>query len=106
MHVKLETIMPTKIRVLKDHVAIKEIKEPEKTKSGIYIPDSAKNKPMKGEVVAIGPGVYDKKGNRKAPNFALGDVIVYSRGSGQLLTISDTEEYNVLKPEDILAKLR
>lgn len=93
------------IKVLKNHVAVEEIKEPEKTKSGIYIPGSEKKGSMKGRVVSVGPGVYDKKGNRKAPPFKKGEIVLYSKGTGQQLQIGLDEKLLVLKPEDILAKL-
>lgn len=93
------------LRVLKNHVAIEEIKEPEKTKSGIFIPGSEKKGSMKGTVVSVGPGIYDKKGNRTPPPFKKGDVVLYSKGSGQTMQISLDEKLLVLKPEDILAKL-
>ena len=97
--------MSVKIKVLKNHVAIQEIKEPEKSKGGIYIPTSEKSASMKGSVVAVGPGLYDKKGNRKKPNFTEGDIVIYSKGSGQHLEVDRDTKLLVLKPEDILAKI-
>lgn len=93
------------VRVLKDHIAIREIKEPEKTKSGLYVPTDDK-KSMKGIVVAVGPGIYDRKGNRKKPPFNKGDKVVYSKGTGQHLQLSIDDKLLVLKPEDVLAKLK
>ena len=93
-----------KIRVLKDHVAVEEIKEPEQTKSGLYVPIE-ENASMKGRVVSVGPGVYNKKGVRKAPNYTDGDIVLYSKGSGQKLQLTLDEHLLVLRPEDILAKL-
>jgi co-chaperonin GroES (HSP10) len=93
------------IKVLRDLVAIKEIKEKEETKSGLYIPSDEKGA-MKGIVVSVGPGIYDQKGNRVSVPYEIGDFILFSKGTGQKVPISDNKHVLVLKPEDILAKIK
>ncbi|MBN1158826.1 MAG: co-chaperone GroES [Bacteroidales bacterium] len=86
-----------KIRPLADRVIIKPQEAEEKTASGIIIPDSAKEKPQKGTVLAIGPGTKDEKMELK-----VGDVVLYGKYSGTEITI-DGEDYLIMKQSDILA---
>ena len=71
-----------KFRPLHDRVVVKRVAEEEKTKGGIIIPDTAKEKPMEGEVVAVGPGARDEKGALVAPDVKAGDRILFGKWSG------------------------
>ena len=74
----------------------------EKTAGGIYIPDSAKEKPMKGEIVAAGPGKLDDKGERVAMTVKVGDTVLFAKYAGSEVTI-DGDETLVMREDDILA---
>lgn len=93
-----------KIRPLQDRVLIKRVEEEEKTKGGIIIPDTAKEKPMEGLVVAVGPGALDKDGRRREPEVKQGDRILFSKYSGTDVKI-DGEDHLIMREEDILAVL-
>ena len=85
-----------KIRPLADRVVIKRIEEEEVKKGGIIIPDTAKEKPQKGEVVAVGPGRLDEKGNRMPMEVKVGDKVLFSKYAGTEVKIGD-EEYLVMR---------
>ncbi|MDD2233582.1 MAG: co-chaperone GroES [Desulfitobacteriaceae bacterium] len=89
------------IKPLADRVIIKAIPTEEKTKSGIIMPDTAKEKPQEGEVVAVGPGKVDK-GERIAMDVKVGDRVIYSKYAGTEIKL-DGVEYLILKEMDILA---
>jgi len=93
-----------KIRPLADRVVIRRIEEEEAKKGGIIIPDTAKEKPQKGEVVAVGPGRLDEKGNRMAMEVKVGDKVLFSKYAGTEVKIGD-EEYLVMREDDILCVL-
>ena len=93
-----------KFRPLHDRVVVKRVAEEEKTKGGIIIPDTAKEKPMEGEVVAVGPGARDDKGALIAPDVKAGDRILFGKWSGTEIKI-DGEEYLVMKESDIVGVL-
>jgi len=93
-----------KIRPLADRVVIKRIEEEEVKKGGIIIPDTAKEKPQKGEVVAVGPGRLDEKGNRMPMEVKVGDKVLFSKYAGSEVKIGD-EEYLVMREDDILCVL-
>lgn len=96
-----------KIQPLGDRVVVKvaEVKE-EKTKSGLYVPDTAKEKPQEAEVLAVGPGALNDKGERIAIDLAVGDKIIFSKYGGMEIKV-DGEEYLILSAErDVLAKLQ
>ena len=86
-----------KIKPLADRVILKAQEAEEKTASGIIIPDSAKEKPQKGTIVAVGPGTKDEKMELKA-----GDVVLYGKYSGNEITV-DGKDYLIMKQSDILA---
>lgn len=88
-----------KVVPLGDRLLIKPIKEEEKTEGGIVLPDSAKEKPMKAEVIAIGDG-----DDVKDMDIKVGDRVIYSKYSGTEIKI-DEEEYIIIDAEDILAKI-
>lgn len=90
-----------KFRPLHDRVVVRRVKEEEKSKGGILIPDTAKEKPQEGEVVAIGPGARDEEGNRIDMDVAIGDRILFGKWSGTEVTI-DGEELLIMKESDIM----
>ena len=90
-----------KFRPLHDRVVVKRVAEEEKTKGGIIIPDTAKEKPMEGEVVAVGPGARDEKGALVAPDVKAGDRILFGKWSGTEVKI-DGEELLIMKESDIM----
>jgi chaperonin GroES len=76
----------------------------EKTKSGIYLPDTAKEKPQEGKVIAVGPGRYTEDGKtRITPDVEVGDVVIYTKYGGSEIKI-DGEEFIIMRESDILAK--
>ncbi|WP_407313239.1 co-chaperone GroES [Desulfosporosinus sp. SB140] len=89
------------IKPLADRVIIKALPMEEKTKSGIIMPDTAKEKPQEGEVVAVGPGKMEK-GTRVVLDVKTGDRVIYSKYAGTEVKY-DGEEYLILKEADILA---
>ncbi|KLU65139.1 MULTISPECIES: co-chaperone GroES [Desulfosporosinus] len=91
------------IKPLADRVVIKALPMEEKTKSGIIMPDTAKEKPQEGEVVAVGPGKMEK-GTRIALDVKPGDRVIYSKYAGTEVKY-DGEDYLILKEADILAVL-
>ena len=92
-----------KIRPLGDRILIKRIQEEEKTKGGIIIPDTAKEKPQEGKVVAVGRGKYED-GKLVAPDVKAGDKILFGKYSGSEVKL-DGEEHIVLREDDILGVL-
>ena len=93
-----------KFRPLHDRVVVKRVAEEEKTKGGIIIPDTAKEKPMEGEVVSVGPGARDEKGTLVAPDVKAGDRILFGKWSGTEVKI-DGVEYLIMKESDIMGVL-
>ncbi len=91
------------LKPLSDKVLVKPSKGEEKTKSGILIPDTAKDKPNEGQVVAVGPGRKTEDGKVVAVDVKVGDVIVYAGYSGTKIKLND-DEYLILSESDILAK--
>lgn len=94
-----------KIQPLADKLVIKvmEVTE-EKTKSGLYVPDTAKEKPQEGEVLAVGPGAMNDKGERLPMTLVAGDRVIFSKYAGTEIKL-DGEEYLIMSERDILAKL-
>ena len=95
--------MVTKLQPLADRVLVKPIEKEEMTKSGIYIPDTAKERPQEGEVIAVGPGKMSEDGNRIAVDIKAGDTVIYAKYGGMEIKIDD-EELIILRESDILAK--
>ncbi len=89
-----------KLRPLGDRILVKRIKEEEKTKGGIIIPDTAKEKPQEGKVVAVGKGKFED-GKLVAPDVKAGDKILFGKYSGSEIKL-DGEEHIVLREDDIL----
>jgi len=90
------------IKPLADRVVIKVLTQEERTKGGIVLPDTAKDKPQDGEVVAVGPGKILDNGTKVAPEVKVGDRVVFSKYSGTEIKI-DGDEYLILRESDILA---
>jgi chaperonin GroES len=94
-----------KLKPLGDRLIVKPIDEEETTASGIVLPDTAKEKPQKGKVVAVGDGRWDEDGEKRVPlDVAEGDEVLYSKYGGTEVTVED-EELLVLRESDVLAKL-
>ena len=94
----------TKLVPLADRIVITPLKQEEMTASGLVIPDTAKEKPQQGEVVAVGPGRLDDNGKRIAIDLSAGDRILYAKYTGTEIKL-DGDEYIVLEEKNILAKL-
>ncbi|HVO34942.1 MAG TPA: co-chaperone GroES [Gemmatimonadales bacterium] len=92
-----------KVHPLADRVAIRPLEETEQMRGGLYIPDTAKEKPQQGEIIAVGPGRWEK-GERVAMELKVGDKVLYGKYSGTEVTIED-ETFLVIKESDVLAKL-
>ncbi len=93
-----------KFRPLHDRVVVRRIDAEEKTKGGIIIPDTAKEKPQEGEVIAVGPGARDEKGQIQKLDVKPGDRILFGKWSGTEVKI-DGEEHLIMREDDILAIL-
>ena len=90
-----------KIRPLQDRILVKRIEADQKTKSGIIIPDNAKEKPMEGEVVAVGNGKYLEDGTTRKPEIRVGDRVLFSKYGGTEVKL-DGIEHLILREEDLL----
>lgn len=90
------------IKPLGERIVIKVIADTEQTQGGIFIPDSAKEKPQKGEVVAVGAGKLNDKGEREPMDVKVGDTILYAKYSGTDIKMDGTE-YKILSVKDALA---
>lgn len=93
------------IKPLYDRILVKRTEEEEEQKvGGIIIPDTAKEKPQEGEVVAVGSGRVLENGNRQTPDVAVGDKILFGKYAGTEVKI-DSQEYLIMREDDILAKI-
>jgi len=91
----------TKVLPLSDRVMVKALEETEQMRGGLFIPDTAKEKPQQGEIIAIGPGRYEK--NVRVPmEVKVGDKVLYGKYSGSEVTI-DNVQYLILRESDVLA---
>jgi chaperonin GroES len=95
--------MAVKLQPMGDRLVVKPIQSEEKTKSGIYLPDTAKEKPQEGKVIAVGPGRVTEEGKRIAPDVEVGDIVIYTKYGGSEIKI-DGEELIIMRESDILAK--
>ena len=93
-----------KFRPLGDRVVIKRVQEDTKTAGGIIIPDTVQEKPQEGEVIAVGPGARDEKGDRIAPEVKVGDRILFGKWSGTEVKV-DGAELLIMKESDIMGVL-
>ncbi len=91
-----------KFRPLHDRVVVRRLEEEQKTKSGIIIPDTAKEKPMEGEIVAVGPGARNEKGDIVPLDVKAGDRILFGKWSGTEVKL-DGEELLIMKESDVMA---
>jgi chaperonin GroES len=91
-----------KIKPLADRVVVKPSPAEEKTKGGIILPDTAKEKPVIGEIVAVGPGKVTDDGKQVAPEVKVGDKVLYGKYSGTEVTV-EGEEYLIMREADIFA---
>ncbi|MDQ7793573.1 MAG: co-chaperone GroES [bacterium] len=94
--------MEVKLKPLEDRVIVKALEEEEKTKGGIVLPDTAKEKPQRGKVIAAGPGRYDDEGRRVPLELKPGDTVIYSKYAGTEVKI-EGQEYLILRESDVLA---
>ncbi|MDN5559636.1 MAG: co-chaperone GroES [Ruaniaceae bacterium] len=90
------------MKPLEDRIVVQTLEAETTTASGLVIPDTAKEKPQEGKVVAVGPGRVDDNGNRVPFDVAVGDVVIYSKYGGTEVKYSG-EEYLILSARDILA---
>ena len=90
-----------KFRPLHDRVVVRRVESEEKTAGGIIIPDTAKEKPMEGEVIAVGPGARNEQGEIVALDVKVGDRILFGKYSGQAVKVEGTE-YLVMREDDIM----
>ena len=97
--------MARKLQPLGDRVVVKAIEAETQTKSGLYVPDTARERPQEGSVVAVGPGRVTDDGKRIEMEVKVGDTVVYSKFAGTEFT-EDGEELLVLTERDILAKVK
>ena len=94
--------MAVTLKPLADRLVVKPIEREEVTKGGIFLPDSAKEKPQEGEVLAVGAGRLSEEGQRIPMDVKVGDIVIYSKYGGTELK-SEGEEYMILRESDILA---
>jgi chaperonin GroES len=99
----MATATKTKVKVqpLADRVLVRPLEEAEEMRGGLYIPDTAKEKPQQGEIVAVGPGRFEK--NERVPmELKVGQKVLYGKYSGTEVTLED-EQYLIIKESDVLA---
>jgi len=95
--------MAANLQPMADRVLVKPMEKEEKTKSGIYLPDTAKEKPQEGKVIAVGPGKLSDDGKRIAMDLKVGDTVIYAKYGGTEIKVDD-DELMILRESDILAK--
>ena len=93
-----------KFKPLKDRILVKYSEEAEKSAGGLYIPDSAKEKPQKGEVVAVGPGRITDDGKLQKMDVKAGDIVLFDKYSGSKITM-DNVEYLIIREDNVLGIL-
>jgi len=95
-----------RLKPLEDRIVVKPGEEEEKTVSGIVIPDTAKEKPQEGTVVAVGPGRFNEDGDERIPlDIEVGDTVIYSKYGGTEVKV-EGDEYLILSARDVLAVVR
>lgn len=90
------------LKPLGDRLVAKPVEQEEQTSMGIYLPETAKEKPQQAEVIAVGPGARDEDGDRIAMDVQVGDIVLYAKYSGTNVKLNGTE-YLILKESDVLA---
>ncbi|HSM35194.1 MAG TPA: co-chaperone GroES [Longimicrobiales bacterium] len=98
----MATVSATKITPLADRVVVKPLEETEEMRGGLYIPDTAKEKPQQGEVIAVGPGKVNDNGDRTPMEVKAGDRVLYGKYSGTEITV-DGDQVLILRESDVLA---
>jgi len=98
----MATATDLKVKPLADRVVVKPLEEAEQMRGGLYIPDTAKEKPQQGEVVAVGPGKVTDDGKRIDLELKVGDKVLYGKYSGTEVTLDDSQ-YLILRESDVLA---
>ena len=93
------------LKPLDDRVVVQQVEAEEKTSGGILLPDTAKQKPQKGKVIAVGPGKLHDNGTRAPLAVAVGDTVLFGKYSGSDVEVSGTE-YKILRESEILAKVK
>jgi chaperonin GroES len=101
----MATAASTQIQPLADRVVVKALEETEQMRGGLYIPDTAKEKPQQGEVIAVGAGKMTEDGKRVPSELKAGDRVLYGKYSGTEVTVGD-EQYLILKESDVLAVIK
>jgi chaperonin GroES len=96
---------PVNLRPLDDRVVVESLEAEEKTAGGILLPDTAKQKPQQGKVIAVGPGKLSDKGDRLALGVKVGDTVLFGKYSGSDVEVGG-REFKILREADILAKLK
>ena len=94
------------IKPLGDRIVVKALEAESKTKGGIVLPDTAKEKPQEGKVVAVGKGKVLENGTVQEPEVKVGDKVLYGKYSGNEITTKDGEELLIMREEDILAIIK
>ena len=94
------------IKPLGDRVVVKALEAESKTKGGIVLPDTAKEKPQEGKVVAVGKGKVLENGSIQIPEVKVGDKVLYGKYSGNEITTKEGEELLIMREEDILAVIK
>lgn len=95
--------MAVKLKPLADRIVVRPLEKDDKTRGGIILPDTVKEKPQEGEVAAVGPGRLSDDGKRIAMEVKVGDIIIYAKYGGTEITIDD-EKLMILRESDVLAK--
>lgn len=95
--------MAVKLKPLADRIVVRPLEKDDKTRGGIILPDTVKEKPQEGEVVAVGPGRLSDDGKRVAMEVKVGDIVIYAKYGGTEITIDD-EKLMILRESDVLAK--
>lgn len=93
-----------KLQPLDDRIVVKRLDAEEKTSGGIILPDAAKEKPQRGEIIAVGPGKLLDSGTRATPDVVVGDKVIFGKYSGTEVKV-DGQEFLIMRENDILAKL-
>ena len=101
----MATAAATQIKPLADRIVVRALEDTEQMKGGLYIPDTAKEKPQQGEVISVGPGKMTDDGKRIAPEVKKGDRVLYGKYSGTEVTVAD-EQYLILRESDVLAVIK
>jgi chaperonin GroES len=98
----MATATDLKVKPLNDRVVVKPLEDGEQMRGGLYIPDTAKEKPQQGEIVAVGAGKVTDEGKRIEMEVKVGDRVLYGKYSGTEVTL-DNEQYLILREADVLA---